>query len=316
MAMQTPVAAPSRAEPRIPSRETVPQQFSHAPPGATLARTLGWFSIGLGVAEILAPRSVSRAIGVEPHPILMPMYGLREIVAGVGLLSKRRPVEWVVARIAGDAIDMASLAAAAPSCRTERGRLAAASLAVAGVTLLDVYCLQQLTQRRKLSARAAQRGVRVQRSITVNLPREQVYAFWRNFSNFPQFMHYIESVEQLAENETRWTAKGPAGAQVTWNAIVTEDVPSERIAWRSLPDSQVETHGCVEFHDAPAGRGTEVRVRLVYNPPGGSLGAAVARLFGRSAEQEIREDLRRFKRLIETGEIPTTANQPRGKCLR
>ncbi len=159
-------------------------------------------------------------------------------------------------------------------------------------------------------------GVRVEKAVTINAPVENVYAFWRNFENLPRFMHYLESVTTSEEGtKSHWVAKAPAGTTVAWDAELIEDRPNELIRWRSLDGSQVETTGSVEFRAAPQARGTEVHVDLTYNPPGGRWGATLASLFGRSGEQEVREDLRRFKRFLETGELPTTKGQPHGKCM-
>jgi uncharacterized membrane protein len=131
-----------------------------------------------------------------------------------------------------------------------------------------------------------------------------VYGYWRNFSNFPQFMRHLKQVDVVDDRRSRWTAKAPAGMSVQWDAEIFEDREGEWIAWRSLPGSQIENRGSVAFTPAPGARGTEVRVRLEYRPPAGRFGRAVAMLFGEEPEQQVREDLRRFKQLMETGEIP------------
>jgi uncharacterized membrane protein len=285
--------------------------------GEQLAKALGWFSIGLGLAEVLAPRAVSRVIGIQPHSIMLPLYGLREIAAGVGILTQPKPAEWVLARVAGDACDLASLAAAVPSSQTNHTRLALATAAVAGVTVLDLLCAQQLSEERTVAAHnlpETARGVRVQQSLTINRSREDVYQFWRNFANLPRFMRNLESVETLGDKRSKWTAKGPVGMQVSWEAETIEDVENELLRWKSVQGSQIATTGTIQFRQAPGKRGTEVRVLMTYDPPGGQLGAAVANLFGASAEMEIKQDLRRFKAILETGEVASTCGQPRGKC--
>ena len=125
-------------------------------------------------------------------------------------------------------------------------------------------------------------------------------------------MRHLASVEKMTDTISRWRAAGPAGVTVEWEAEVYNEVPDKLIAWRSLDNSQVISAGSVNFDDAGPGRGTRVTVHLQYSPPGGKLGAKVAKLFGRDAETEIREDLRRFKQLLEAGEVPTTSGQPRG----
>lgn len=155
------------------------------------------------------------------------------------------------------------------------------------------------------------RGVNVLESVTINRSIEELYRFWRNLENLPQFMRHLESVERVTDTISHWRAKGPAGTVVEWDAEIHNEVPNQVIGWRSLEGADVVSAGSVNF-DRAGGSGTRVTVRLQYSPPGGKVGAAVARLFGRDAETEIREDLRRFKQLIEAGEVPTTSGQPRG----
>ena len=161
------------------------------------------------------------------------------------------------------------------------------------------------------SALGGARGTHVEESVTINRPIEELYRFWRNLENLPQFMHHLESVERVTDTLSRWRARGPGGAIVEWNAEIINEVPNQVIGWRSIEGSDVVSAGSVNFADAGPGRGTRVRVRLQYSPPGGKMGATLARLVGRDAATEIREDLRRFKQLIETGEVPSTKGQPR-----
>jgi len=156
------------------------------------------------------------------------------------------------------------------------------------------------------------RGANVLESVTINRPIEQLYRFWRNLENLPQFMRHLESVEKVTDTISHWRAKGPAGMIVEWDAEIFNEIPNKLIAWRSLEGADVVSAGSVNFDRAAAGRGTRVTVHLQYNPPGGRVGAAIAKLFGSDAETEIREDLGRFKHLLEAGEVPTTAGQPRG----
>lgn len=144
----------------------------------------------------------------------------------------------------------------------------------------------------------AERGTKVEKSVTINRPASELYSFWRNFENLPQFMNHLESVKSIGNERTHWVAKAPAGTTVEWDAEVYNEKPNELIAWRTLEGSQVSSAGSVRFEDAPGG-GTEVRVSLKYDPPGGKLGALVARLFGENPERQIEEDLGRFKELME-----------------
>lgn len=161
--------------------------------------------------------------------------------------------------------------------------------------------------RRQLGGDA---GIHVEEAITVNRPVAEVFRFWRNFENLPTFMEHLETVSEREGGITHWVAKGPAGTHVEWDARIINEIDNKLIGWQSLEGSTISTAGSVNFRETP--RGTEVRVHLQYNPPGGKLGAAVAWLFGEEPHIQIREDLRRFKQLIETGEIPTTEGQPTG----
>lgn len=156
------------------------------------------------------------------------------------------------------------------------------------------------------------RGTHVLESVTINKPIEELYRFWRNLENLPRFMRHLDSVERVTDTISRWRAKGPGGTTVEWEAEINNEVPNKVIGWRSLENADVVSAGSVNFDQSGRGRGTRVTVHLQYSPPGGKVGATIARLFGKDAETEIREDLRRFKQLIETGEVPTTHGQPRG----
>ena len=156
-------------------------------------------------------------------------------------------------------------------------------------------------------------GVRVDKSITIARPPQEVYRFWRDLSNLSRFMQNVESVTELGGNRSHWVVTAPAGRKVEWDAEVHNEVEGEMIAWRSLPGADVDNAGSVWFKEAPAGRGTEVKVELQYNPPAGALGAVSASLWGKEPGQQVQEDLHRLKQLMEAGEIPTTKGQPTGR---
>lgn len=158
------------------------------------------------------------------------------------------------------------------------------------------------------------RGIHVEESVTINRPVAEVFRFWRNFENLPKFMQHLESVSMREEGISHWVATGPAGTTVEWDARIINEIDSKLIGWQSLEGSMVSTAGSVNFDETE--HGTRVRVHLQYNPPGGKLGAAIAWLFGEEPRLQVREDLRRFKALLETGEIPTTAGQSRGQGRR
>lgn len=300
---------PSPASPAHYTEPLKKRQSANGSGARPIAKALGWFSIGVGVAQMVAPRAIARASGVAEQPLLLRALGMREIASGVGILSQRRPTGWLWSRVAGDAIDLALLGAAARSSSgVRRRRVAVAATTVAGIALLDV-----LASVRQRGARNAPGAIgTVEKSITINRYPDECYRFWRDFENFPRFMQHLESVQRTTGNRSHWKATGPAGSSVEWDAEITADEPGALLAWRSLEGADVDNAGTVRFEPAAGGRGTIVRVTLQYNPPGGSAGALVASLFGENPAQQIDDDLRRFKQLIETGEIATTVGQAAG----
>ena len=146
-------------------------------------------------------------------------------------------------------------------------------------------------------------GIKVEESVTINRPVLEVYRFWRNFENLPRFMDHLEGVTVIDDLRSHWVAKGPAGTRVEWDAIIHNEVDDEMIAWRSLPGSEVNNAGSVHFTPTPDGTGTDVRVVLSYEPPAGKVGAAVARLLGEEPSKQVADDLRRFKQVMDSGEI-------------
>jgi uncharacterized membrane protein len=152
---------------------------------------------------------------------------------------------------------------------------------------------------------ASKGNVLIGRTVTINRPRTELYTFWRNFQNLPLFMENIESVKVLDSTRSHWVVCAPAQQTVEWDSIITEEIPGSAIAWTSAPDAGVRHSGRIEFRDAPAGRGTEVTATIIYDPPAGAVGKLIAKLFQREPAIQARRDLRRFKQLMETGEIST-----------
>jgi uncharacterized membrane protein len=144
---------------------------------------------------------------------------------------------------------------------------------------------------------------KVRHAVTINRTASELYAFWRDFENLPVFMRHLESVMTLEGGRSHWVTRGPGGARVEWDAEIVADVPGELIAWQSIPGADVRNAGTVRFIPVPAGRGTEVHVELDYSPPAGSLGAVVAKLFRAEPGQQVRDDLKAFKQVMEAGEI-------------
>jgi uncharacterized membrane protein len=273
-----------------------------------VAKALGWFSIGLGLSQIASPRGLTRLIGMadtEQNCRTMQLFGIREITSGLGILGKPRPAEWMWGRVAGDAMDLAALGKNFNAPGANRNRVAAATAAVLGVTLLDYLTSHELSRKSNGQEHAGRerRPITVREAITVQRPREEVYRFWHDFSNLPRFMEHLESVEVLDEGRSHWKAKAPVGSSVEWDAEIVSERDGEFIAWRSLQNADVSNRGSVRFEDAPGNRGTEVHVELEYEPPGGRLGAIVAKLFGEEPGQQVRGDLRRFKQVMELGEV-------------
>ena len=279
--------------------------------GEGLARGLGWFSIGLGLAEMASPQSVAQLVGIEDGArtrALIRGYGARELANGVAILTQP-DARWLWARVAGDVVDLSSLAAALQRDGADGRKVALGFASVAGVMVADIIAARRLGSQSSASLGSETRKdntLRVSKTFTINRSREEVYGFWRQLDNLPRFMSHLESVELLGNHRSRWVARGPAGFTVAWDAETIEDAPNRSISWRSLPGSQIDNRGTVRFDRAPGNRGTELRVLLEYAPPGGRAADILVKMIGQSPEQVIQEDLRRLKQLLETGEIATS----------
>jgi uncharacterized membrane protein len=191
----------------------------------------------------------------------------------------------------------------------------AATAAVVGIVALDLRRREQFRHQPGAPQKRLprDRSMRVQKSVTVNRSPEELYRFWHNFENLPRFMNRLQSVQVTGEKCSHWKAKAPAWMTVEWDAEIIAENPNELIAWRSLEGADVDHAGSVRFERAPGGRGTEVRVEMQYIPPGGIIGATLAKLFGESPDQQMQEDLRRFKQLMEAGEIVQSEATVRGR---
>ncbi|GAA6524974.1 SRPBCC family protein [Intrasporangium sp. DVR] len=197
--------------------------------------------------------------------------------------------------------------------QTSRGRRGAA-LAVAALGVAAV--VQRARTRSGQHGRGRPGPLSLRASVTVNRPPDEVYAYWRSFENLPTFMTHLESVTASEGNRSRWVARAPFGRTVTWDAELTGDEPGQRISWRSLPGADIDNSGTVHFAPAPGDRGTEVSVALHYDVPGGKVGQAVATLLGEEPEQQVRDDLRRFKQVLETGDVVRSDALPDGLQAR
>jgi uncharacterized membrane protein len=222
--------------------------------------------------------------------------------------------ERVITGIAGVLLTVAGLRGRRPNALYLAGGGGLLAMAISG------YCpvYQALGINRARDEATAEdffaRGIHVESSRTIDRPAEELYRFWRNFENLPRFMENVESVEVTGDIRSHWKVKAPAGTTVEWDAVIINEEADRLIAWRSVEGADVDNAGSVRFLPAPGGRGTEVRVVIEYIPPAGRVGFAVAKLFRREPKQQIEADLRRFKQLIETGEVPTTEGQSHGTC--
>lgn len=207
----------------------------------------------------------------------------------------------------------------------KKGPIAAPALAILGGDLIytgttgysPIYRALGLRPSQELTGAGRapipyQQGIRVDTALTIDKPRQELFRFWREVENLPRFMRHLHSVTRIDDKKSHWIAEGPGGKMLEWDAEIISEEPNERIAWRSIEGGDVNTAGSVHFKDAPGSRGTEVSVELQYMPPAGALGAAFAKLMGKDPADRIKDDLRRMKQMLETGETATTAGQSHG----
>ncbi|MEW2557934.1 SRPBCC family protein [Streptomyces griseorubiginosus] len=276
-----------------------------------LVRGLGWASALLGVPQLAAPAGFARALGLDDafrHRSATTAVGVRELTAAAGLLGRPHPV-WLWARVGGDLMDLTMLTRALKNHDGRGlGRTVAATAAVAALTATDVYAAVTRTRR---SAR-----MELTAATTVTRPPDEVYALWRDLERLPDFMAHLDEVRVTGPRTTHWQASAPFGKTVAWDAETTQDIPGQVIAWRSVEGADIDNSGEVRFTPAPGDRGTEVRVTLRYDLPGGALGKAAARYFGEEPHQQLDDDLRRFKQIAEIGEVVRSEGAPGGKKAR
>ena len=279
--------------------------------GLRLARAMGWMSLGLAGPQLLMPERVNRMIGIDDTAAttgVMRAVGMQEALFAGAILSRPAGAAgWLWGRVAGDVLHLAMLSQAATDRRNDQRRLAGAATVVTGALLLDTVAAVRMSR-----SAGEDQGLRARGTITVNRPPEEVYRHWRDLANLPGFMWHLESVTETADGRSHWVAKAPAGRTIAWDAAVVRDIAGELISWRSVGRTAVPNEGSVRFRRAPKGTGTEVTVDLRYDPPGGRAGAAFAKLFGEDAEQQVRDDLRRFKQVMETGEVVRSEATPEG----
>ena len=284
-----------------------------------IGQGLGAMSLGLGAVSVLAPDAVCRAIGIAPtadRTTMARVVGVRELGHAALLLGNRNPAPGAWSRVGGDLLDIGLLVVALGSPRVRRDRLTTVLLGLMAITAVDVAA-SVVTSRAsangngngasdgtgRIPDQAHPTGRPVRQSITVDRSPAEAYAYWRKLEQLPTFMEHLESVEMRPDGTSHWKARAPLGTSVTWDAEIVEDQPGRRIAWRSIEGSGITNGGSVDFRPAPKDEGTEVIVEMSYEPPAGQLGAVVAKLLGEEPDIQVSDDLRRFKQLLEVGEV-------------
>jgi uncharacterized membrane protein len=296
-----------------------------------LAMAFGAMSAGIGVWYAAAPRHFLSVIGARPNRrriTVTRLVAAQEMAVGLSLLADGRATRWLAMRVAGDLLHGAMLALAIRAPDADRQRMRLAFVALFGITAADLAAtllarrIERTGQASESADGESSQAARevaasdVHRSVTIQREPMEVYAHWRQLENLPAFMKHLERVDVLDDRRSRWQAKGPLGTNVEWKAEITDDVPGERIAWTSTEATVAWNSGEVTFQRAAGDRGTEVRVRLDYAPPGGRLGAGVARLLGEEPDNQVAGDLRRLKQILETGEVVVSEAVVGGRSRR
>jgi uncharacterized membrane protein len=290
------------------------QQARKDPSAPQTVRNLGILSLALGAGGLLMPGAVSRMSGLQQHRGLLPLVGLRELAAGIGLLSSRNPTPWLWSRVVGDGMDLAVILSSLLSPGNPRRASAAVTAAVvAAITAIDTRESLRSSQSNAVSTTGAAPDALVSASVIVGKSPQECYEFWRDPTNITRISPMIESVTVLDERTSRWLIRSPLGNQIEWDSKITGETPGERISWRSVDGGGLYHAGVVRFERATGNRGTLVSTSVHFRVPGGSAGMGLAKLLGANPRSEVREDLRRFKQLLEAGEIPTTRGQPSGR---
>lgn len=297
--------ASSTASPSAEGRPTPPRKRD------PLATGLGGLSAGLGLPPLVAPGWFGRVIGVGDaprHRTAAAAVGLRELTAAAALLGWGSPA-FLWARVAGDLMDLGLLGAALKDRKRDGWpRTVAATAVVAGITGVDLYAAVTRSRRKVEKELTA--------AVTVAATPQEAYDRWRRLESLPEFMAHLEEVRTTGPGITHWRASAPFGRSVEWDAELSSDVPGERIAWQSVGDPAVTNQGEVRFRAVPGGRGSEIHVTLRYWVPGGKVGEAFARYLGEDPRQQLDDDLRRFKQIVETGEVVRSEGAPGGKRAR
>lgn len=203
----------------------------------------------------------------------------------------------------------AALAASGLSQLTHRKVLSGLAMMAAGSMFLYRGKTGHCSLYEKMgvdTAGADVNGLTVEKVMTINRQPQEVYDFWHNLENLPKFMKHLDEVQTTSATKSHWKAHGPGNISVEWDAEITEDQPGRRISWHSVENSDIPNEGEVEFNQAPAGRGTELKVKIQYYPPGGTAGKVAAKVLHGLNAQQIEEDMKRLKQILETGETATS----------
>lgn len=285
--------------------------------GGWPAQSLGWLGVGLGVAGLAAPGAVARLLGCADRRSTrraLRLIGTRELLTGLAIVSRRRPHWGLWSRVVGDAIDIGLLLRTVGLGRGSRTPLALGALGV--VAAADVFTSVRTTLAARNEARdadavedpdAATGGedlIPFRAALTIDRPRREVYAFWRQLENLPRFMPYLGSVQPVDDRRSHWKAVAGGKVVAEWDAEIFSDVPDLLIGWRSSSKAKDVAHtGRVRFMDAPGNRGTEVHLEMRVALPGGALVQKAAKVFRKIPEQVATHDLHRLKQILETGAI-------------
>jgi len=312
----------SRAAPPLPAiaRLERPRQVSRTrahrgPVSATVEtllspRNLGWLSVALGAGAMLAPRPLATLTGLRAQSALLPFVGLRELASGWGLLTQQEnSTPWLWSRVVGDIMDLAVISSALKPSNTQRTRALGTVGVVAAIAAADLTAVIADSNR---GGRAVAAGP-VSEGLIVNKTPQECYEFWRDPNNLPRFSAAVDSVARIDDRHVRWLLRGPLSQKVAVTIKTTTDEPARRIAWHSVGRSDLSHAGVVRFDPAPGNRGTLVSALLWYPPLSGTAGWRIGSFVGADPRSRLREDLRRFKQLLETGEVSTTRGQSSGR---
>ena len=289
---------------------TRPTLGNHRQPAQKIARALGWFTLGLGVTEMVAPRAVANFVGRSWRPSETRLMGLRKVLAGVGTITGAQWTGRSWARVGGNLLELARSRKSKPPVTKMRRSSTAVCAAVAVGALAGAAIINV---KRVRAQRDARRAVRHSASTSVNLSPEQCYQYWRDPEKLPTFFKHLKSARDLGDSRAEWVVRGADGKDITWPVEFIEDVPGEVIAWRSTDDSEMTHSGWVRFEPRGTGRGTIVRLHMEYEFPGQLNERMVNQILGYDPGMRLRKALMRFKQLLETGEIATTEGQSAGR---